>query len=71
MKKTLWFPREIKPFRSGWYECLGTWAENKKIVMRFFDVEKQQWFWTSKAYGFHEAAFGSNDMWRGLTKEQK
>jgi hypothetical protein len=66
--KTSWFPSQIRPVRSGWYECYGDWYEHKKIVKRFFDVEKGRWFWNSPEHGFHSAGFASTDLWRGLLK---
>jgi len=70
-KVTNWFPADIKPVRTGWYEALGWWRENagQSIVKRFFDVEKQKWFWNSPDKGFHPAGFSNDDKWRGLAKK--
>lgn len=77
MKKTEWYPRYIRPVRSGWYEVCGAFLHNKTgiddnkdctITFRYFDVDADKWIWQNPDKGLTDAAFGSQDKWRGLTE---
>ena len=70
-KKTNWFPRDIRPVRSGWYECLH---------LGFVDAIFQYYCHPSRSWRPNEFFFyplrtdihyASPFMWRGLTKEAK
>jgi len=68
---TGWFPCHIKPVRSGWYLVKGNAFLDGKTVMRFFNVEKQQWYWASYEYGFKTAGVRDHEQWCGMKKEMK
>lgn len=79
-KYTPWFRRDDSPVRTGWYEVRGGFLHNgtgkddgKEITttFRYYDCESKHWAWESPIRGFCIAAFGTQDEWRGLTKETK
>lgn len=67
---TNWFPCKIQPVRSGWYLVKGEGFIDGKIVMRYFDVEKQKWYWVSYKFGFRGAAVSEKTNWCGMKKEK-
>jgi hypothetical protein len=62
---TDWFPHEIKPVRSGWYDTLN-------VKTGVIDQQFRWWFdvatgnWKSDVDGF--VCQGQNRSWRGRTK---
>ena len=67
---TDWFPCSIKPVRSGWYLVRGDAFIDGKIVMRYFNVDQQRWFWASYEYGFRPAGIIDRNKWCGMKKEK-
>jgi hypothetical protein len=77
MKKTQWFPADVKPVHIGVYEC-ERWEQGFRMVKRKLHWSGAGWSYSVKVpeYGLsagHHAAMFPNqgDRWRGLTKEQK
>lgn len=63
MKKTEWYPGEIKPVRKGWYEIHGFGLTRG---IRFYWTGQ---IWKQYPSSHTRAVFFASDMWRGLTEQ--
>jgi len=69
MKKTKWFPADIKPVRAGWYETKSQ-LENQISKFRwFFDGNEWVWFYYESTLQGKNRCNCQNRVWRGLAKK--
>lgn len=69
MKKTPWFPGDVKPVRVGWYQREYTGTGDVIDTPDWFDGEK--WYLGMRGGKSTLPAFTQGRRWRGLTKEPK
>ena len=62
-----WYPPEIEPVRSGWYQQLC--GHGKDLGYQYWDNERKLWSaWFHNRVSWPVTAFiPSRDPWRGLT----
>jgi hypothetical protein len=69
MKRTPWFPAEIKPVRPGFYEVES--ANGSRTAKLFAVWTGREWAWPSDVRRNYPrpVLFFQNRAWRGVTEE--
>lgn len=66
MKKTAWYPGDVRPARIGWYET-SYWTDD--LAKQFWTGAK--WVWRPDDEMPTTMGAGSQNKWRGLAEPAK